>query len=267
MEVKRLILWAILATGATLLAAAAGLPAWALLLCALAFLSYPTGAATGPRAVPMGPPDGRIPSRGAFMWDGLSRPDGPMLRAFRNGKAGEVGSVDEPASTEGQSADEEEDRDSLEAGSRSYEEFAAGLDAETEEISFLPPYASGGDAGSKDDDDETWDAPGSDSPILGELIEVLAGGGNLPGPRRFALGTVAVLKDFLDPSDLERILEEQRRYPRLRFGDIAVELGLLTREERDQVLAAQREGIFTESEIENARTRVLAYRQRQREST
>lgn len=258
---------AILAVSATLLVAA-GPDAWmfALALGAALMAGSTRFGEWTPRLAGHAPPPEPEPFAEPFASraDGLER---LMRRTFRRDKGS---AADESRRGEASgAADAEEGRDERDAGSRAYEEFAAGLDEEEEEeISFLPPYASRGEAGGADSDDDGdgWLAASAESPLLSELLEVLDPECDLPMPRRFALGTVAVLKGFLDPSDLERILDEQRRYPRLRFGDIAVELGLLSHEERDEVLLAQQEGMFTEPEIRDARARVLAYRERLRES-
>ena len=81
----------------------------------------------------------------------------------------------------------------------------------------------------------------------------------MPSARRFALGTVAIIRRLLDPADVERILIEQRRYPRLRFGDVAVQRHLLSDEEVQELLVAQEQGIFSDEEISDARQRLAAY--------
>jgi hypothetical protein len=141
----------------------------------------------------------------------------------------------------------------------SYEEFTARVaeEAETEEISFLPPYASGAgktagaDAGGTS---EPWDLDDVDDATGGSQSK-------MPMPRHFALGTVAVIRKLLEPDDVERILAEQRRYPRLRFGDIAVQLGLLTEPQLQEVLLAQQQGVFTDAEIRETRDRLRVFRE------
>ncbi|MDX1579691.1 MAG: hypothetical protein R3266_14490 [Gemmatimonadota bacterium] len=73
------------------------------------------------------------------------------------------------------------------------------------------------------------------------------------------MGTVAIIRQLLEPADVERILMEQRRYPRLRFGDIAVQLDLLSREEVDELVIAQEQGVFSDEEISEARRRLAAF--------
>lgn len=181
-----------------------------------------------------------------------------LFRAFRGDEPRSAGVHDaerpaeaapEPASAEPEESD------------AAYEEFAAGLeDDDGEEISFLPPYVSGGDAvEAEDEDDRGWDPAFVESPLLQELNDVLDPRSRMPMPRRFALGTVAILRSLLDPDQVSRILEEQRRYPRLRFGDIAVELGLLTRDQRDELVRAQQEGVFSDEEIRDAKRRLEAH--------
>lgn len=131
-----------------------------------------------------------------------------------------------------------------------------------DDISFLPPYASGQAPPVEETDDEPlailWEPP-PDSSLLALLNDVLEPSSKMPMPRRFALGTVAILRNLLQPADVERILLEQRRYPRLRFGDIAVQLGCLSEAELQELLAAQEEGVFTDEEILDTRARLEAY--------
>lgn len=150
------------------------------------------------------------------------------------------------------------------AGSKSYEEFTAGLDDDdAEEISFLPPYMSGSPSRA----DRSPSAPTSNddaggsrgSVLMNDLEDGEGAGGKMPVSRRFALGTVAIIRHLLEPAEVERILLEQRRYPRLRFGDIAVQLDLLTTEELQELLQAQQDGIFTDEEIQDARHRLAAF--------
>jgi hypothetical protein len=91
------------------------------------------------------------------------------------------------------------------------------------------------------------------------LPDLAESSSNLREPRRFALGTVAVICNLLEPKDVERILVEQRRYPALRFGDAAVQLGMLTESQRDELLRAQREGVFSDDEIRLAKRRLESY--------
>ena len=139
-------------------------------------------------------------------------------------------------------------------------DLAASLETDDDEISFLPPYASGDDAETTREDGLAvlW-KPTPDNDLIRLLNDVLEPSGNVPMPRRFALGTVAILRNLLQPADVARILEEQRRYPRLRFGDIAVQLGFLSEGELAELLEAQQEGVFTDEEILDTRARLNAY--------
>jgi hypothetical protein len=83
---------------------------------------------------------------------------------------------------------------------------------------------------------------------------------NVPIPRKFALGTVAIIRRVLDPAEVARVLEEQRVFPKKRFGEIAVDLGLMSDQQLDELLDAQRDGLFTEEEIQSARARLEAFR-------
>ncbi len=82
----------------------------------------------------------------------------------------------------------------------------------------------------------------------------------LPIPRKFALGTVAIIRRALDPAQVARVLEEQRKFPKKRFGEIAIELSYITEEQLDELLAVQQAGLFTEEEIQSARTRLETFR-------
>ncbi|MDH3732751.1 MAG: hypothetical protein OEU54_04420 [Gemmatimonadota bacterium] len=157
--------------------------------------------------------------------------------------------------------DEEEDDDPRSDTEQVVDHLTAELESD-DNISFLPPYASGkAPAVERSDDDPLtvlWEPP-PDSSLLAVLDDVLETSSKMPVPRRFALGTVAILRNLLQPADVERILAEQKRYPRLRFGDIAVQLGFLSEAELEELLEAQVEGVFTDEEIIDTRARLQAY--------
>jgi len=134
-----------------------------------------------------------------------------------------------------------------------------------EEISFLPPFASGAvdtDASeSESDDDGNWSFPGaesSESALSATPAEVI---GNVPLPRHFALGTVAIIRELLEPEQVAKIMLEQRHQPKLRFGEIAVELGFLTPPQVEELLVAQKAGLFTDEEIHEARVQLRSFRE------
>lgn len=191
-----------------------------------------------------------------------------LFRAFRGDGTRSAGvhdteerahaSAADAPSPEPDRTDEADDPDATDAA---YEEFAAGLEADdAEEISFLPPYVSGDETADLEDETAgSWEPPVAESPLLQELNDVLDPRSRMPMPRRFALGTVAILRKLLDPDQVSRILEEQRRYPRLRFGDVAVELGLLSHEQRDELVRAQQEGVFSDEEILDAKRRLESH--------
>jgi len=83
----------------------------------------------------------------------------------------------------------------------------------------------------------------------------------VPVPRHFALGTVALVRNVLTPSEVARVLLEQRRRPDSRFGSLAVELGLLPDTVLEELLLAQQEGLFTDEEMRDARRRLQEFRQ------
>ena len=83
---------------------------------------------------------------------------------------------------------------------------------------------------------------------------------DVPIPRKFALGTVAIIRRALDPAQVARVLEEQRKFPKKRFGEIAVELVYITETQLDDLLEAQKAGLFTDEEIQGARQSLEAFR-------
>ncbi len=158
-------------------------------------------------------------------------------------------------------------------------------DADAEDVSFLPPYASDepddpslldpypvdeglqASFGIGDAEDEPESEAGRDAP---EPASGEAGGGgptdvekyrNVPIPRHFALGTVAIIKQTLTPAEVAQVLVEQRKRPRDKFGELAVEMGLLSQAELEELLVAQQQGLFTDEEIRQARGRIKSFRE------
>ena len=86
-------------------------------------------------------------------------------------------------------------------------------------------------------------------------------------PRKFAIGTVAIIRRALDPSQVARVLEEQRKFPKKRFGQLAVERGFIKEAQLDELLGAQKAGFFTKAEIQWARTALESYRREQPSAT
>ncbi len=85
--------------------------------------------------------------------------------------------------------------------------------------------------------------------------------GEVPIPRHFALGTVALIRQLLTPPEVARVLMEQRRQPDKRFATLAVEMGLLEDSQREELLLAQQEGLFTEEEMRQAREDLQQFRE------
>jgi len=83
----------------------------------------------------------------------------------------------------------------------------------------------------------------------------------VPVPRHFALGTVALVRDLLTPAEVARVLLEQRKQPGKKFGVLAVEMGLLSDSQREELLLAQQEGLFTDAEMRDARQRLREFRE------
>lgn len=84
----------------------------------------------------------------------------------------------------------------------------------------------------------------------------------VPVPRKFALGTVSLIKKKLEPSEVAEILLIQRRRPGSYFGEVALEMGFLTSEELAELRQEQRKGLFTDSEVREARRRLEAFREK-----
>lgn len=82
----------------------------------------------------------------------------------------------------------------------------------------------------------------------------------IPTPRHFALGTVALIRNMLTPAQVARILVEQRQQPDKKFATLAVELGMLTDVQREELLLAQQEGLFSDAEMREARERLREFR-------
>ncbi len=86
-------------------------------------------------------------------------------------------------------------------------------------------------------------------------------GQKIPTARHFALGTVALIRDLLTPLQVAQILVEQRNQPDERFAGIAMDLGMINEEQREELLLAQQEGLFTDDEMREARERLRVFRQ------
>jgi len=92
-------------------------------------------------------------------------------------------------------------------------------------------------------------------------------GSDVEIPRKFAIGTVAIIRRALDPGQVARVLEEQRKFPKKRFGELAVERDFITEAQLDELLGAQKAGLFTEAEIQRARTALESYRREESSAT
>lgn len=125
---------------------------------------------------------------------------------------------------------------------------------------------------------EQWRAVRELEDLVGELARAeeaspgdpppdgdLAAGDGEQARRHFALGTVAIIRDVLTPEAVSRVLVAQRERPETRFGELAVEMGLLAEEELERLLRDQQEGRFSKSEIRRARRRLESYHDRKRE--
>lgn len=107
----------------------------------------------------------------------------------------------------------------------------------------------------------------SDSPPPPLSDTQAATGSEVVIPRKFAIGTVAIIRRALDPGQVARVLEEQRKFPKKRFGELAVERGFIEEAQLDELLGAQKAGLFTEAEIQWARTVLESYRREQPSAT
>jgi hypothetical protein len=142
---------------------------------------------------------------------------------------------------------------SAEAGKRNgktAEEPSESDDALREALDSDGPVAEGADQPALED------APGlATTPMLKEVAI----------PRHFMLGTVAIVRDVMEPEAVARVLMEQRQQPGKRFGELAVAMGMITEEQLDMLLEAQQHGLFTDDEIREARQRLESFRRAQAE--
>ena len=92
-------------------------------------------------------------------------------------------------------------------------------------------------------------------------------GSDVAIPRKFAIGTVAIIRRALDPGQVAWVLEEQRKFPKKRFGELAVEMDFITETQLDELLGAQKAGLFTEAEIQRARATLESYRREESSAT
>lgn len=159
-------------------------------------------------------------------------------------------------------------------GERSAEEdvwLRQQLTGDVDDIAFLPPYAS-------TEAEPPPEAPKRPRVDWREFVEAEDGlaaaeaspertdtSRNVPIPRHFALGTVAIIRGVLSPAEVARVLLEQRRQPRKQFGEVAVEMGALSPAQLKDLLLAQREGLFTDEEIQEARQKLREFRDRESE--
>lgn len=119
-------------------------------------------------------------------------------------------------------------------------------------------------------------APGAESRVVASRLRDAATGGadsqrangsapaqpeyRIPTPRHFALGTVALIRNMLTPAQVARILVEQRQQPDKKFATLAVDLGMMTDTQREELLLAQQEGLFSDAEMREARERLREFR-------
>lgn len=120
---------------------------------------------------------------------------------------------------------------------------------------------------------EQWEAVRELESLVGELTRAERADPSTPPPesdagpshRHFALGTVAIIRRVLTPGQVSRVLVAQREKTEKRFGELAVEMGLLTDEGLESLLLAQQQGQFSREEIRDARERLEAYHETKRE--
>jgi len=111
-------------------------------------------------------------------------------------------------------------------------------------------------------------APRPRDEAAGEIVDAPRSNGStpaepeyrIPTPRHFALGTVALIRNMLTPAQVARILVEQRQQPDKKFATLAVDLGMLTDTQREELLLAQQEGLFSDAEMREARERLREFR-------
>lgn len=83
----------------------------------------------------------------------------------------------------------------------------------------------------------------------------------------FAPGTVALIEGLMTPEEVSRTLTIQQEEPGRPFGEVALELGFLSPEERDGLERSREEGDFVPERIERARRSLRSYRDELRART
>lgn len=128
---------------------------------------------------------------------------------------------------------------------------AAGSGVSAETPGAAAPDETPGDTGrgdGRDLPDETAAAEGEDE---GDTVLV---------PRQYKLGTVAVVERVLSPGEVARVLAVQDRHPGRQFGDIALELDILSQAQLDKLLETQQQGLYRPEAISRARRDLKKFR-------
>lgn len=142
--------------------------------------------------------------------------------------------------------------------------------ADTADPASGTPAAAGGGPGRAPASGQA-PASGGGTPPPGDPLGAVGSGdlwrendveeGEVLVPKKFALGTVALVRKKMTPAEIDEVLREQEdRTGEEYFGQVAVDLGYLDQQELDELLEAQAEGLFRAEEIEEARRRLKAYK-------
>lgn len=155
------------------------------------------------------------------------------------------------------SADAEERHEPTTEANSDGESAAGGVSAETSD-SGVPAAGApataredgGSAAGAVDQPEEEEDEDDEDTVLV---------------PRQYRLGTVAVVRRVLTPGEVARVLALQDPQSDRKFGDIALDLDLLTEEELQDLLEVQSRGLYRPESISRARRDLKQYQRQKAE--
>lgn len=78
-------------------------------------------------------------------------------------------------------------------------------------------------------------------------------------PRNLRIGTVAVVEEALEPREVSRIMSIHERKPQKTFGDVAVEMGLLDRDQVEELLEIKETGLYSKRKLTSAKARLREF--------
>lgn len=73
------------------------------------------------------------------------------------------------------------------------------------------------------------------------------------------LGTVAIVENVLEPEQVSKVLAAQEREPEKKFGELAVEAGMIDDDQVDRLLEIQQRGVYSRAKVQSAKARLRAH--------